>query len=403
MARRQWLPWGLDDAPSNTVGQLLSITGCGEVATWSSTQEDMELIVPTSGKFTNLWARTTALTGAGSTRQIALRKNSVDSALALTFDNSNLYLHSNKQVSVVEYDKLCLSSIPTTSPTAQIFYGGLEFIPDNPNETIMIGSSGDVSVANTNGYLNPAAQANRSSTESQVWVVVTNHRGGQFGNITKMSIKLSAVPGAGQSRTFEVYKNSAGTGLSVTISGASSNQGNATGSIAISDGDTLSIRSTSSGSATATKVYIGLVIEPDVVGEYLICSSSGGALNTSGGTYEYNFPSTGNGTWTATKADRYMGGNWNHFVTGLGMKLDRSPSTIADSKAYEIYLENPSAGGSRAYVEGLATYAKSSQFNWGLKKFGTHNLRHLAFNSPRVCNASWTMQMRYVGDENVTK
>lgn len=398
MPVRQLLPFGLDDAPSGSVNQYQSITGNGEVAAWTSTENEVQMCVPTAGKFTNLYMKGSLAAGVGKSRNVILRKNGADTSLLLNFGATDTVKYSLVKESVVAGDLVSFVSVPTGSPANALYYGSIEFWPDDPNESILMGGTGDVSLGNTLRYLCPHALANGATAESDVWTVIANYRGGQYGTITKFQVALSAAPTGTQSRTFEIRKNGAGTGITVTITGTATT-GSATGSVTVSDGDYLTIGATASGSAASSKAYYGIVIEPDSVGEYLIPGVSGGSLSTTGASYEYNFVSCGNAAWGAVKGDKAQGGQWGHFVRSIGMKLSRSPSTVADTKAYELYLENPASIGLRAYVEGLATYANSGEQIVGSKGFGssnTWNTRTLGFNSPRVATAGWTMQMRYL-------
>lgn len=400
MARVQILPFGLDDAPSGISTQYMSVTGQGEVATWTTTESEVRMVVPTAGVFTNLVLKGDTSPGASKQYTITLRVNGANTALAAVLSGTNTSTYSLARVSVAAGDVVTFSSVPSGSPGAVQFHGSIDFEPTNPAVCILMGGTGDVSLGLAAGYLAPHALANRSAGEDQVWMITPNARGGQFGTISNMYVGLDTAPGGVTARNFELYLNSAATGDIVTISGTNT-AGNAGTSTSISDGDTLSVYTYVTGSPSGGKAYFGLEITTDAVGDYLIPGVSGGAMSTSSAAYEYNFSSTGNAAWRAAKAERPNGvGRWHHRVLGLGLKLTRAPNTGGGSgKAYELYLENPSAGGTRAYVLDAATY-DLGEMCWGLKRFNAINVRSLAFGTPSVVDGSWVMHMRYLPGRN---
>jgi hypothetical protein len=255
-----------------------------------------------------------------------------------------------------------------------------------------------VQLNNVSKYYVPFASGNGTTNTTDVQNVITEKNGGVFGTIKKIRVALTVAPGGSHSRVFTLYKNGQATGLTVQVA-ASATSASYDSDVEISDGDTLALYMEAVGSPAATEAAWGFVIEPSNENEYLLCGCSRTTLPTSGSTYDYNLINGGNATWTPTKTDRSVGGEANHQIIGLGFKLSRSPSTAADNKAYELYLENPStdAVAPRAYVEGLATYAKSTVDNWATVRYQTWNVRTLGFNSPRTATGTWCVQMKYVG------
>lgn len=396
MAHVQLIPWGLDDAPSSSVTQYQSLGGNGEVATWTNTEAEVKLCIPTAGVLTNWWAKGSASPGVGKTNTLKVRLNGADSALSLAFSGTpDLYKSSQARVTVADGDLVDISSTPGSSPAAAMYYGALEFRPTDPVETVLLGATGDTSLGSTLRYLCPSACANGAVTESDVWTTIAEHTGGEYGLVKKFRVVLEVAPGVGKSRTFTVRQNAVATSMVVTISGTDTTGEDSTNTFYVNDGDTLSIAATSSGSPASSKAYYGFVLEPNRVGDYLICGVSGSALSTTGAAYEYNLVGTGAANWTTSKTDKAMGGYYNHFLTSVGMKLSRAPNTGGGSgKSYEMYIENPSAGGIRAHVVDAATYNNSGEFCWGLRTWQTFNPRTLAFGTPSSASASWALQMR---------
>ena len=394
MPDAQLLPFGLDDAPSRTVVQYQSLTGQGEVSTWTSTENEVYMLIPTDGVLTNMWCKASVAPGVGTSWSIAVRQNNTTTSLACPISGTSTFGSSKYRLSVSAGDVVNLISTPTSSPTAATMTGAVEFHPNNPDESILIGGPGDVSIpgSGTRHYCLHGI-ANGATTESDVYTIIPEFGGGTFGYITKLYVWLESPPASSASRTFEIRKNGTLTGMSVTISGLSTS-GNTTNSINVNQGDYISLHQTGTSSPTATKAAWGIVIEPVRVGEYLICGVSGASIDTIGSGYEYNRLATGNSSWTSTKTDKVVGGQFQHFVRSMGVRLTRAPGGVG--KAHEFYIENPSSGGPRVYVENAAVFNNTTEMCYGLKNAGNANIRHLAYNSPAVATASWSMQMRYI-------
>lgn len=395
---RQQLPWGVDDVPSVTVAQYQTIGGNGEVANWTSNENEVRFVVPADGTIKGFSGNATSASGTGKSMSIVVRKNGTDTALALSFADSTQQASSSEEVAVYDGDIITLKSSPTNSPNSSKYSGSIEFEPTTATQTIMMGSSGSTQLNNTTKYYSPFSQGNGTTTYTDVQNVITEKGGGVFGTIKKIRVALVNAPGGSNSRTFTLFKNSVATGLTVTAA-AGAVTVSAEYDVEVSDGDTVTLQAVANGSPVATEAAWGFVIEPANENEYLLCGYSRTTLPTSGSTYDYNFINGGNASWNPTKTDRRVGGEANHQMIGLGFKLSRSPSASADNKAYELYLENPSTDtvAPRAYVEGTTTYAKSTIDNWETARYQSWNVRTLGFNSPRTATGAWCVQMKYVG------
>lgn len=398
MPYAQLIPYGLDDGPSGSVTQYLSITGNGEVATWTATETEHTMCFPTPGALTNWSLNRSSAPGGAATSQYLIRKNYANSTFSMTFTSAMTFKENLTNLAIADGDYVSIAHIPTGSPAASEVWGTFEFRPTNPREMVMIGSTGDVSLGLAGRYLCLCACANGAATYTDVQTIITSWRANFFGTITKLRVCLEAAPVGVASRTFEIYLNGAGTGVTVTITGSSVTN-NTTCSIDVGDGDTIALWATATNSPSSSKAWYGIVIEPEYRSEYLICGVSGSTLSTSTSSYAYQRISTGNSSWGSSKPDRRQGASWEHYVTSLGVKLSRAPNATSPgdlTKAYEVYLENSSAGGNRAFVQGSNTYNNSGQFLWGAKRWNTWNIRGLAFNTPNTVTGAWALQMAYL-------
>jgi hypothetical protein len=348
--------------------------------------------------FTNLILKGDVAAGASKQYTITLRVNGSNTALAAVYSGTNTTASSGQRVSVSAGDILTLSSVPSGTPAAVLFHGSIEFRPSNPNICIIMGGSGDVALGLAAGYLCPAALANRSAGEDQVWIPIPYARGGQFGTVSNLYVALDVAPGIGHGRKLTIYKNSVSTGEYVQIDGTSTS-GNAGVTVDIDDGDTLSLYAEPVTSPAGSKIYYGMTIETQAVGDYIIAGVSGDAMSTSTTVYSYQYLSTGNAAWRTAKTERPNAmGAWRHFILGVALKLTRAPNATGGSgKAYELYLEHPSATGNKAYVGDGQTYDCSDLMCWGSKRFNTINVRSLGYGSPNVVDGAWALHMRYLG------
>lgn len=76
--------------------------------------------------------------------------------------------------------------------------------------------------------------------------------------LRKLYVKLSSAPGVGNSRTFTVRVNAVDTTLAVTITGALKDASNLINTIAVLPGDRVSVRTTSTGSPSASTCEVSL-------------------------------------------------------------------------------------------------------------------------------------------------
>lgn len=386
---RQLIPWGIDDAPSSSVPQYQTLGGNGEVNAWTSSESEVVMVMPTDGVLSGLSVKADNAPGTGKTMEIIVRVDGADT-FGVSLTGTATENTSTGSVAVTKGQTAYLKSKPTNNPSASKMFGSLFFEPANETETIVLGGTGDTNLGSTAKYLPFAGTANGQATASDVQSVVTCTRGGQFGVISSWDIKLQNAPAGTASRTVTLYKNNSIV-ATVTFTGTEQYK-SVPLDIVVGDGDTLYTRFSSQGSPANTKAYWGFVIVPDVTGEYLLFGSSRSTLPTGGTTYEYNRVSTGHTAWTTYKVDKKMGGGTGAKVIGMGMKLSQSPSTTADNKAYELYLENPSSAQNRIYIEGLNTYG-NADLDWSTAEYQTFNVRTLGFNSPRPVTACWSLQM----------
>lgn len=113
------------------------------------------------------------------------------------------------------------------------------------------------------------------TTETQVRCIVAS-----AGNLKLLRVVLNTAPGAGNSRTFTIYKNGSGSALTVTISDTATSA-LITTDVAVVAGDRLSIETARSGTpASAGDAHIAVAFEPTTTDQfsYPIAWANGSAI-----------------------------------------------------------------------------------------------------------------------------
>lgn len=396
MPQRQWLPANINDGPSGSVTQYINICGTGEQTTWTSTEADVLYCVPTAGTFLGFYLNRATGPGAGSSSSYRLRVNNADSSsFTASVSNTNTTIRAPFiRQAVVAGDRVCLAHYPTLSPAASAPQSWSTFFcPANPAESVWLCNSGNSSLSSTTTYLSIGGQAQQSGTEADVTCVATQVTGGTaFGTLTKFFVHLSVAPGGvTASRTFNVRVN--GTDyFTVTITGTNVS-GNATGTVTINDGDTISIKSTGANSPALAKAYFGICLEPTIAGDYLIPSSANDLLRTTVGD-EYHNIAVGGWTWSNTATERAQIPLWGIIHKGIGARVTAAPG-VGKERAFRLAPYNtPSL---TSVISGTATYAKSSLNYQSLTPDYASNygiVHRCIFASPTAANGKWSTQYR---------
>ena len=242
-------------------GGYMSATEYGQVssgmATTNATETSVQQIVTAPGTLKNLYVKLSAAPGAGKSRTFTIRKNRVDTALAVTVSGTaTTGSDTTNPVTVVAGDLLdimlafsgapapiCYVStgmtfVPTTDGEAPIMSGSAAY-PTNSVATWVKLASGFGTVAWTSG--NPASI----------------QRSGAL-TLYNLYVSLTVAPGAGKSRVFTVYNGTTATALTCTISGTGTTGNDTTHTAEVADGDTLTLVQTPSGTPANTFVRWGI-------------------------------------------------------------------------------------------------------------------------------------------------
>lgn len=262
----------LTAAPTGAGTEFIGLGG--HFASGASYEARVHCVVPISGKFKYLYAYSCDGVVASDTA-VTLRKNSASTALAVTIPNGGLQasdLSTQVAFSAGEFADIMISSTTYEYPAV-----GICFVPDDPKQWWMPCAKSRVALGNAKYNWINGGLCHQTGTP---WLNAEYSAGSYdcrvpwpSGPVIKgIALGLTTAPGAGNSRTVTLLKNSASSGLSVTVSGTST-FGIGAGEVAPADFDLLSLYATTSGSpasSTGSIALFGEVQTPVVRGAEIV-------------------------------------------------------------------------------------------------------------------------------------
>lgn len=254
---------------ANSANQVMSATSGGAVSATnytgvqslsggSATLSDVEQVMPTGGKFKNLYAYLGNNGIVSGSYDVTLYVNGSPTALTCNLSSANrMNSDTSNSVSVSAGDLVAIEAKPNTPSSNRTVEISVEFEANNPGEGVLLNTTGATAVAHLS-----AAYAGWYNTVNQ-FVSAANIGLAQAYALpvtfTKVYAKLGTAPGSGNSRTISLNNNSTNV-LSLTISDTATS-GLATGHHTPNIGDLLCVSSVKSASAADSILKIGLVFQ----------------------------------------------------------------------------------------------------------------------------------------------
>lgn len=241
----------------------------GHFASGASYEARVHCVVPIPGKFKSLYLYSCD-GNVASDVAVCLRKNGANTALTATIPNGAAA--ASNLVSEVSFAAGDMGTLSVNCTTYEYVAIGLCFVPDDPKQWWMPCAKGRVALGNAKYNWINGGLCHQTGTP---WLSAEYSAGSYdcripwpSGPVIKgIALGLTNAPGAGNSRTVTLLKNSASSGLSVTVSGTSA-FGTGTGEVAPADFDLLSLYATTSGSPASSTGSIALFgeVQTPVVG-----------------------------------------------------------------------------------------------------------------------------------------
>lgn len=358
------------------------------VETWTTTETAQQQIIPDAGTFDNLYVKLAGSPGAGKSYQFTLMVNGVASALTCTVSDTNTTASdTSNSVSVSAGDLVSLRCVPSGTPTAREVNGWcIEYTSDTAKYSIYPGGS-TANMINSatryTGFLNPIEWD--KATESDASDIVTID-----GTIKAFYVEVTDNPTPG-SWTFKVYKNGVAEATTTVSLSGTTKTGNATGlSIDVAPGDKLSYECVPTSSPTATQARVGIAIEADNDGEFVLGGHSTDNLSNSATEFLRHSASNANWTWNTNESLRNATfGVTTTYLSDMRVELSGAPGV---GTSFTVGLEiNGSAGSNSVTISDGDTSGVDSTNEDEYAQGDYINMYSTPSNTPSVSWAKWAM------------
>lgn len=245
---------------SNTIPSYIEFMGSTSSGTaWSATEAPVQMVAPCAGTLDNFYVSFGTAPGGSASYTLAIVQNGTPSTLTTTVSAaSTTGADTTHSIAVAAGDSISISATPASTPTVSIMGWGLRFTPTVTGQSFFCMDSRNSPSNSATQYESPATIGGGgwNATETARQVII--------GDCTLQAfyVTIGTAPALTKSRTFVVRNNAGATALTSTISGTST-AGNITGqSVAIAQGDLVSLEAQQSGTPTVivNGVHTGVLI-----------------------------------------------------------------------------------------------------------------------------------------------
>jgi len=213
---------------------------------WSA-EADAQCRAPCAGVMSNLRVNLDTSPGVGKTRVIATRKNgsTTGMSVSITGNTDKTGLDAVNTLTVAEGDLISIYTTLTSGGNNSAQYVTCDFVATTADRLAFV-------CGGENQGLNTGAARYAAITSSNVYVGTAEK---YFRNrapamtLKRFFVYLNASPGAGKSYKFEICVNGTPSALTITIADAATS-GAVTADVSVTDGQTLSVLETPSGTPT---------------------------------------------------------------------------------------------------------------------------------------------------------
>lgn len=300
---------------------------------WNSTEQNSKSFFLGSAVIKNLTVNVAVAPGVGQSRVYTLYKNGSSTGMTVTIADLNTSASiATVAVSVASGDYITLNHTSSATPIAPTRTDFAVLCETVDNYYMMTGGKNDNLLTDgTREYTFPWGSKEASAAWSSTLDSTKEWYFSHSATITDFFVNLSGTPGgAGKSYTFTIYKNGVQEASSAAVISNTDTTATVTGlSIAIADGDRISVSYVAAGTPTARLADFAIKLVPAIKGE---SGCSGTVLTPS------------------TAVDTYYRHHWN----GTGGGTTETNSLITFPVGIDTYLYNfrtiatvaPGAGGS---------------------------------------------------------
>ena len=388
MALVQTFSGGMLDNPSGTTGvyNYASAWGTGEQATWGTNLDVVEYALPVDGSFRNFRVLLTAAPGVGATRYFYIGRNGAQ--LYCTVQISGTIDRGTSAVGSFGFyagDRVSVVHLPQGSPASCFQSWSVDFVPADPRDNIWCGSSVNA-IAGSTAYVAIGGGTVPSTTEANVaHPIQSKDTFATLYTITTLTVRLTAAPGSGKTRTITIFVNGLASAATLTISDLATT-GTWTGTLTIATGDRVSVETRGAGTPATARVQWGIAYRSAIVGAYTISGGSYAALNNTSTVY-YAWSNTGEGSWGTTGRYGSFGG-WASRFMNYAARL-----TAAPTPGSRQFADQANANLS-ASITGSSVEAKTGALSLGLVPYTQNSVALINTGTPTAARAAWSYQLR---------
>jgi hypothetical protein len=365
---------------------------------FGATEANEQTIWPCPGTFSNLIVNldgAPGTLGSGKGWTFTLRKNGVDTALTVTImETATTARDIVNTVTVAAGDLLTLGGVAISSPASPGSQGmlmNLEFSSTNAGESGYGMSTSNLSTSATvwNGVFAQWTWATTSGAATQNVVAAA-------GVLDAYRVRLTGLPGAGKTYTFNLYKNgvkqdgTGGTANTTIVIDNSSTSGSATFSLALSPGDVVYQECVPSGTPTLRAAGASFKFTATTDGQSQMCGWHADTLNTA--NTDYTLPQSYGGAlgWLTTEVN-VKGAVTGFTLTGLQVVLTGSPGS---GKSYTLSMRKNGAspgGTPSAAIADAATTGSDGSGSVSIADGDTWSIRSVPAGTPTARAATWAL------------
>ncbi len=366
-----------DEGVTTNSTEYASIYGSGATAgntSWNASENKVFQVMPTAGRFRNLRVAASGAPGSGGdaasdSYTFALMKDGSNTSLTCSITNAEFSCQDlTNEISFTAGQKISLRKVPATTPASVEVRWSIEFIPDNRNETIILGSTA-ADLDNANDAIQPLAGMGISTT-------ATSRQGTLFSTAGTIKNLYVAVESSQTAANGWIFSLSTCTGISATgptctITGGTTTCNNTADYTPTANGVCL-MSNTQGGALTAKAAGWGVVFEPTNPNEFTLHTTDAGTLNSGTGTANYiQLLSGDQALSTATAANSYNLGSGPYVIKGMSVKLMATPS--AGTRLFTLFQDGVATPLTCSVASGGATTCTATK-NVRLKNLSNYQI-----------------------------
>lgn len=245
----------------------------------STTESARQQVVPCDMDISGIRVFLTTAPGSGKSWNFTVRKNGVDTGVAVVLSDSETYDENLAQtVHFATGDLISIASEPISTPATNAFAVSLLGSTVGPDVQPILARSYNPSTSTTSreGLFGVGNTGGFDAVNS---VLVNQHVVAAAGVISGMRVHLDAAPGSGKSYVFSMYKNNGAASMSCTLSNSQVDQ-NSASTVSVVPGDLIHIDAVPSGTPTQpTNVAFSFIFTPTTPGDMIFGGSTSNMPN----------------------------------------------------------------------------------------------------------------------------